>query len=42
MQRDQVVCANCKYYDDIMLTNECENCSLKRSKKGETIKFEAK
>ena len=42
MDFTNVDCHHCKYYDDIMLMEECKGCSLSRSKQGETIKFEFK
>lgn len=38
----EIKCANCKYNDDIMLMEQCYECSLTRSKPNETIKFEQK
>ena len=37
-----VNCQNCKFFDDIMFMEECNECSLHRSKKEEVIKFKKK
>lgn len=39
---EEVNCHNCKYYNDIMLMNNCEKCALRFSKAGEKILFELK
>lgn len=38
----EINCKNCKNNDDIMLMEACYNCSLRRSKPNESIKFERK
>ena len=42
MKKSDVKCCNCLYYDDIMLMEACYNCSLRRSKPNESIKFKEK
>ena len=42
MDLKEIKCSNCKYYNDLMLLNECENCSLRRSKKEEELNFKNK
>ena len=36
---EEIKCQNCKYFDDIMLMEECKGCALAFSKQGQTIKF---
>jgi len=40
MDIKEIKCSNCKFYNDLMLLNECEQCALRRSKLNEIIKFE--
>lgn len=36
---EEIKCQNCKYFDDIMLMEECKGCALAFSKQEQTIKF---
>jgi len=36
---EEVICKNCKHYDDIMLMEECKGCALSRSKPEDKNKF---
>lgn len=36
---EEIKCQNCKYFDDVMLMEECKGCALAFSKQGQTIKF---
>ena len=36
---EEIKCQNCKYFDDIMLMEECKGCSLAFSKPKQMIKF---
>lgn len=42
MNREEIKCENCKYWNDIMYLNECQNCSLRFSKKSDVFNFTIK
>jgi len=42
MDIKEIKCSNCKFYNDLMLLNECEKCALRRSKENESMNFKSK